>query len=69
MGIEFEILGGGIGRRRVFDEEGDTVAEEHHEKERFPLVVVVNDTVEEKLDMVCDVVLEDGGARSGRRRR
>lgn len=41
MGIQFKILGGGIGWRRVLDEEGETIAEKHHEEEGLPLVVVV----------------------------
>ena len=47
MGIQLEILGGGVGRRRVLDEVGDAIAEKHHEEEGLPFVVVVICWVEE----------------------
>ena len=47
----------------MVDEEFDAVANKDHEKEGFPLVVVVIHGVEEKLDVVGDVIVVDGEAR------
>ena len=65
MGVQLPVLGIGIGWRRVLDEVGDAIAEKHHEKEGFPLVIVVICWVEKKLDVVVDASIEDGIAGRG----
>ena len=44
-------------------EVGSAIAEENHEEEGFPFVVVVFGRVEKKLDMVGDVIIENRMAR------
>ncbi|XP_044964904.1 uncharacterized protein LOC123425287 [Hordeum vulgare subsp. vulgare] len=59
MGVELKVGSVGVGRRRVFDEVEDTVADQDHEEERFPLVVVVISGVEMKLDVIGDMKKRD----------
>lgn len=74
MGIELTVLGVRVGWRGVLDEVGDAVANENHEKERFPFMIVVIGRVQEKLEVGGDVGVEDevtssrGRRRWGRRR-
>ena len=53
----------------MVDEEFDTVENKDHEKEGFPLVVVVLGGIEKEFDVVGDVIVVDRVARAGCRRR
>ncbi|KAE8768194.1 hypothetical protein D1007_60351 [Hordeum vulgare] len=67
VGVKLAVLGVGIGWWWVFDQKRDAIADKHHEEEGLPLVVVVVGRVEEKFDVVGDVVVEDRVARRRRR--
>ncbi|KAE8808862.1 Subtilisin inhibitor 1 [Hordeum vulgare] len=41
MSVEFKVLGGGVGWWRLLNKVGDVVANEHHEEEGFPLMIVL----------------------------
>ncbi|KAE8769202.1 hypothetical protein D1007_59229 [Hordeum vulgare] len=68
MGVELKEVRVGVGWEGLRKEEGDPVSEKHHEKEGFPFVVVVGGGIKKKLDVVCDVITENGVARGVRRR-
>ena len=63
MGVQLKVLGVGVGWWGVLDEVRNAIANENEKEERFPFVIVVVRRIEEKLDMIGDMVEEDGVAR------